>query len=421
MSTEGIRVFVRFRPENKREVALGTHDPKFQIKFYSEDSRQLSIRHPSIKRNPRVEGSQNGQFDFVADKIFGGESTQVQVFKEVAFSTCQDLMTGYNGTIMAYGQTGSGKTWCMFGPSLEDLKPPSKKRRPMLTKKKSSRLSLGPNAKPMSPRHTPSPRNAPMSPKKGRNTHKRKPSKSRKTPVSNKSLASNKSLERKTSAIKPTSKTELVCDKGEASKLKNSDIMEKYQTLMGIVPRCAEYIFHLIAQSEEIDEATIKVSVLEIYCEMIRDLLVPSNANLKIQQQSDGTYGVRDIFEEYVSTPVEITELVELAMSHRATASTGMNQSSSRSHCVLIITVTQKLLDGSTKTAKLNLADLAGSEKVRNTGSTGMALKEAQKINQSLSALGNCINALTAKKKKTCAFSRFQAHLFIKGFSGWKL
>lgn len=48
---------------------------------------------------------------------------------------------------------------------------------------------------------------------------------------------------------------------------------------------------------------------------------------------------------------------------------------------------------------KLNLADLAGSEKIGKTGATGETLEEAKKINQSLSTLGNCINALTKSKR----------------------
>lgn len=59
----------------------------------------------------------------------------------------------------------------------------------------------------------------------------------------------------------------------------------------------------------------------------------------------------------------------------------------------------QKTKDGSTKTGKLNLVDLAGSEKVGKTGATGQTLEEAKKINQSLSALGNCIHSLTETKK----------------------
>ena len=48
-----------------------------------------------------------------------------------------------------------------------------------------------------------------------------------------------------------------------------------------------------------------------------------------------------------------------------------MNEVSSRSHSVLIIVVTQKLMDGSVRIGKLNLADLAGSERIQKTGATG--------------------------------------------------
>eukprot|EP01122_Echinamoeba_exundans_P010681 TRINITY_DN404_c0_g1_i1.p1 TRINITY_DN404_c0_g1~~TRINITY_DN404_c0_g1_i1.p1 ORF type:complete len:567 (-),score=86.52 TRINITY_DN404_c0_g1_i1:92-1792(-) len=76
-----------------------------------------------------------------------------------------------------------------------------------------------------------------------------------------------------------------------------------------------------------------------------------------------------------------------------------MNASSSRSHSLFIISVTQKARNGTTKIGKLNLADLAGSEKVNKTGAVGETLEEAKKINQSLSALGNCINALTKSRR----------------------
>lgn len=57
----------------------------------------------------------------------------------------------------------------------------------------------------------------------------------------------------------------------------------------------------------------------------------------------------------------------------------------------------QREQTGSTKTGNLYLADLAGSEKIGKTGATGETLEQAKKINQSLSALGNCIHALTER------------------------
>ena len=95
--------------------------------------------------------------------------------------------------------------------------------------------------------------------------------------------------------------------------------------------------------------------------------------------------------------------------------------------------VEQKTKDGSTKTGRLNLVDLAGSEKVGKTGATGQTLEEvgyrqsapfanaaqAKKINQSLSALGNCIHALTESKKNKhlgCVYFEKTISVFYKIF-----
>ena len=75
-----------------------------------------------------------------------------------------------------------------------------------------------------------------------------------------------------------------------------------------------------------------------------------------------------------------------------------MNQDSSRSHSIFTITVETTEIEGGSnshiRVGKLNLVDLAGSERQSKTGSTGDRLKEATKINLSLSALGNVISAL---------------------------
>ena len=78
-------------------------------------------------------------------------------------------------------------------------------------------------------------------------------------------------------------------------------------------------------------------------------------------------------------------------------AATQVSKESSRSHTIFILRINQKLPNGSEKHGILYLVDLAGSEKIGITESRGETLKEAKKINGSLSALGNVIHALVLK------------------------
>ena len=74
-----------------------------------------------------------------------------------------------------------------------------------------------------------------------------------------------------------------------------------------------------------------------------------------------------------------------------------MNERSSRSHSIFILSILQKEINFETcKQSRLYFVDLAGSEKIAKTQVTGQQLEEAKNINKSLSALGNVINALTS-------------------------
>ena len=212
--------------------------------------------------------------------------------------------------------------------------------------------------------------------------------------------------------------------------------------LRGVIPRCAEELFNGLDAIDEVEEVTIKCSFLEIYkeviqgqistrtirttngqtlicihsahyslililayvCVQIPDLLNPKNINLRIREERNGEVYVQGLSDEYVSSADDIMALLAIGEKHRTVASTDMNEVSSRSHSVLIIVVTQKLKDGSTRIGKLNMADLAGSERIERTNATGVTLEEAKMINQSLSALGNCINALTDSKRTHIPF-----------------
>ncbi|SPJ76210.1 related to kinesin [Fusarium torulosum] len=167
----------------------------------------------------------------------------------------------------------------------------------------------------------------------------------------------------------------------------------------GIIPRIVEQIFASIMSSPGTIEYTVRVSYMEIYMERIRDLLQPQNDNLPVHEEKNRGVYVKGLLEIYVSSVQEVYEVMRRGGNARAVAATNMNQESSRSHSIFVVTITQKNVEtGSAKSGQLFLVDLAGSEKVGKTGASGQTLEEAKKINKSLSALGMVINALTDGK-----------------------
>ncbi|KAI9658010.1 MAG: Kinesin heavy chain [Bathelium mastoideum] len=167
----------------------------------------------------------------------------------------------------------------------------------------------------------------------------------------------------------------------------------------GIIPRIVEQIFAGIVASPGNIEYTVRVSYMEIYMERIRDLMAPHNDNLPVHEEKNRGVYVKGLLEIYVGSVAEVYEVMRRGGTARAVAATNMNQESSRSHSIFVITVSQKNLEtGSMKSGQLFLVDLAGSEKVGKTGASGQTLEEAKKINKSLSALGMVINSLTDGK-----------------------
>jgi kinesin family protein 3/17 len=174
----------------------------------------------------------------------------------------------------------------------------------------------------------------------------------------------------------------------------------------GIVPRASEEIFKFIESSQSANATfMVRASYLQIYNEFISDLLKPDRGTLQIREEKRRGVFVEGLSEWAVRSPADICSLMQKGETTRATASTKMNDVSSRSHAVFIIIVEHMIEGGEDgqeiTVGKLNLVDLAGSERVRVTGATGKRLEESKKINQSLSALGNVIAALTDTKPRT--------------------
>jgi hypothetical protein len=279
-TSECVKVMVRVRPLNKKELKLDTNlicdvDPKYS---------QINLGRPDAPELTK---------DFAYDACFGIDSTQQLVYNEAAFSLVESVLEGYNGTIFAYGQTGCGKTHTMVG------------------------------------------------------------------------------------------------DYGE-------------EDSKGIIPKAFSHIFGYIDSVEDDTKFLVRCSYLEIYNESILDLLGSDHTTKHdVKEDPDKGIYVNNLTNVIVKSVAEIEKIMNAGNKHRKTGKTAMNDTSSRSHSIFTIYIeTSRILNGEQKikAGKLNLVDLAGSERQSKTNAVGNRLLEAQKINLSLSALGNVISALVDGK-----------------------
>lgn len=171
----------------------------------------------------------------------------------------------------------------------------------------------------------------------------------------------------------------------------------------GLVPRAITEIFAKLNESTTPYTATL--SYVQIYKDQIFDLLSNLDANvttnhlllpLQIREDKSGIF-VSNVTHLPVYQATNVFAAIMFAAKRRAVAATQMNSNSSRSHVLLTLTVERRYTT-TTKRGVLTFVDLAGSERVSKTMSDGERLSEAKKINQSLSALGNCVVALSTNR-----------------------
>jgi hypothetical protein len=195
---------------------------------------------------------------------------------------------------------------------------------------------------------------------------------------------------------------------------------KEHPSKAGIIPRCVKHMFRYAKAINDIpgQEASIRLSLLQIYMENITDLFaIPANGtgkqqkekSLQIREDSMGNVFVQGLKCVEAVSPDNVMALVKKAMDGRISGETRQNTASSRSHAVLQLHLEQstpadhvendaclneneKVIK--TKFSTLTIVDLAGSERVAKSRSKGQRLQEARKINKSISALGNCISAL---------------------------
>ncbi|XP_036209003.1 kinesin-like protein KIF17 isoform X7 [Myotis myotis] len=169
-------------------------------------------------------------------------------------------------------------------------------------------------------------------------------------------------------------------------------------TQRGIIPRAFEHVFESV-QCAENTKFLVRASYLEIYNEDVRDLLgADTKQKLELKEHPEKGVYVKGLSMHTVHSVAQCERIMERGWKNRSVGYTLMNKDSSRSHSIFTISIEIYAVDERGKdhlrAGKLNLVDLAGSERQSKTGATGERLKEATKINLSLSALGNVISAL---------------------------
>uniref|UniRef100_A0A915CGM7 Kinesin-like protein n=1 Tax=Parascaris univalens TaxID=6257 RepID=A0A915CGM7_PARUN len=278
---DNVRVVVRCRPLSEMERSQGNKS----VVHVDVDTNSVSVTNPfSPQEPPRY---------FTFDAVFDETADQLSVYNIAARPIVDNVLKGYNGTILAYGQTGTGKTYTMSGIS---------------------------------------------------------------------------------------------------------DLPEQ----AGIIPNSFAHIFDHIAKCQQDKTFLVRVSYLEIYNEEIRDLLAKGPAHgLEIKERPDVGVYVKDLSSVTVSSADHMARIMQFGSNNRSVGATNMNIESSRSHALFTVTVEcSERLGGRNHLTqgKLQLVDLAGSERQSKTGASGQRLKEASRINLSLSSLGNVISALVDTK-----------------------
>eukprot|EP01041_Mallomonas_annulata_P001612 gene1612-3110_t len=203
----------------------------------------------------------------------------------------------------------------------------------------------------------------------------------------------------------------------------------------GIIPCCIQDIFHMKEKlSSQGSEISISFSYMEVYNEECYDLLSEDRRPLKIQEVKKEKFEPKGLKQVSVDNEQAVESLIALAMRSRSTASTAMNNDSSRSHAIATVTIrvnkfsvdsenegpndsmSMSMLDESVTgiktflTSKLRLVDLAGSERVKKTGAVGEVRQQGININKADSNADETLNTLDFASKANSIKNTIQAN-----------
>ncbi|KAL1343899.1 hypothetical protein HN51_017829 [Arachis hypogaea] len=177
----------------------------------------------------------------------------------------------------------------------------------------------------------------------------------------------------------------------------------KTYTMKGITEYAIDDIYDYIEKQHGRDYI-MKFSAMEIYNEAVKDLLIANSPPLRLLDDPEKGTIVERLTEETLTERSHLQELLSTCAAHRTTEETAMNETSSRSHQILRLTVESNPTDyvGTTRSgtliASVNFVDLAGSERASQALSAGTRLREGSHINRSLLTLGTVIRKLSKER-----------------------
>eukprot|EP00796_Vickermania_ingenoplastis_P006502 gene6502-4684_t len=172
------------------------------------------------------------------------------------------------------------------------------------------------------------------------------------------------------------------------------------QEMWGMMPQVVDYIFNEIKKMTSATKTfKVKVSYVELYNGKSRDLLAKKQVNLEIKQNAAKNFYVKGAEMPEVTSFQEAIKHFNAGTERRQTASTDLNDTSSRSHSLFTVQIEQSDFEQDPSvpvimTSKINVVDLAGSERQSKTNATGDTAVEGRNINLSLSALATVINTI---------------------------
>ncbi|KAI0983552.1 hypothetical protein GJ496_004091 [Pomphorhynchus laevis] len=360
-----LMAFLRIRPLSEDELR---NQPFAKDLTYSiSDNTTLTVKVPETSAYFRRDGCNDEVFEF--SHVFSEYDDQEDIFVKMVVPCIEQIMNSRSVLVFAYGITNSGKSYTMRG---NDSNPG------IIPHFASSLFNIIRKCRVMYPNTVPITINYPMEINFEKILSYRKP-------LSTK--ATRKSLKCINTFLQDP---EQFRDGIFYEQFEDSDIHSNVQF----------YEVTEICFTDEIEACGIWCSYVEVYNNLVFDLLSPRRRAVVVGEDTKGYPFVKDLTRIPVFTSSELIYLFDMGRMKLQMAHTLLNTNSSRSHSIFSIAfITESKHQNKIAIRNIEFCDLAGSERCKSSGATGSNLTETCKINSSLSALHRCIDCLRPKSK----------------------